>query len=126
MSPDILLKIKQSVTQNSGMNKKRIDLFLSLISHYKKDDIIYPGTLIRKLNINMKKAYELLELLEQQDILERNFEIYCSGCNKYTGAVYRTIKDIPDNLTCEGDCYEKIINPLEDTIIVYRIVTENE
>jgi len=104
------------------MNNKRIDIFLKILPLYNKDDIIYPGTLIRQLNINMKQAYQLLELLESMGVLERNFEIYCSGCNKYTGAVYRTIKEVPDDLLCE-EC-EKEINPLEDTIIVYRMLIE--
>lgn len=95
---------------------------MTLLKLYHEKDIIYPGVLIRKLNIKMKEAYQLLEFLESQNIVARNFEVYCSKCQKYTGAVYETLKEIPDDLICD-DCGNEL-DPFENTIIVYKVLID--
>ncbi|WP_215599067.1 hypothetical protein [Bacillus mycoides] len=104
------------------ISEKKIEVLLNLLSLYKIDDIIYPGLLIRKLNLKMNEVYIILETIESLNIIERNFEVYCSTGKKSTGAIYRTIRDIPSDLLCE-EC-GKEIDPMEDTIIVYRMLVK--
>jgi hypothetical protein len=117
--------IQASTSQSKPLiNNKRLEILIELLTKYSFGDIIYPGVLIRKLNLNMKEVYHLLELIWSLGIIERNFEVFCSKCQKYTGSVYETIKEIPHDYVCEECSSEIGLNPLENTIVVYRVLVE--
>jgi hypothetical protein len=109
-------------TKKVKMNNNQITKLLKLLSLYKNGEIIYPGVLIRKLNMKMKEVYKLLEEIATLGIIERNFEIHCISCKKYTGAIYETLKEIPLDSLCE-ECGAEL-DPMENTIIVYRVLVD--
>jgi hypothetical protein len=124
MSPDILLKIRKHLINSVEINEIKLNQFLGLLSRYKRGHIIHPGVFIRRLNITMKQVYKLLDEVKSLEIIEQNFEVYCYKCNKYTGDLYKTISQIPDDLICEN-CEEEL-NPLENTIVVYSVLVDDE
>ena len=121
MLQDVLLKIKIWLKESNLVSDAQLDTLVNLLRGYKKDRIIYPGTIKRHLGIDMKKAYEILNILLDHNLLEINFEIYCnqSGCEKFQNTIYKTINEIPNDLTCEYCGSE--INKTKDAIVIFRV-----
>ena len=44
---------------------------------FKPGNYVYPGVLIRELNIEMKMAYQILNLLKENGYLKEFYEVYC-------------------------------------------------
>ncbi|MED1602648.1 hypothetical protein [Alkalihalophilus marmarensis] len=106
------------------INPKRVDITINQLRFYKSGDIIYPGALIRKTNLSMKNVYILLESIESIGLIERNFEVFCPKCKRYTGDVYETLNQIPNELFC-GECGNELgIDPLDNTIVVYKVLVD--
>lgn len=101
------------------LNPEKLEKFLSIIQPYKKGEYIYPGTLIRQLNIPMAQAYAILETIKELGFVSINYEVYCFKCNKFTGHVFETISQLPEYIECE-EC-GKELNPLNDSIVVYKV-----
>ncbi|MCY8514599.1 hypothetical protein [Bacillus atrophaeus] len=122
MSPDILLKVKDKLTNNFKLTDKQTTDFLELFSRYKKGQLIYPGAFIRKTYLSMSVVYKILEDISSSGVLERNFEVFCPSCSRYTGGLFSTLKDIPEELECD-EC-ETPLNFLDNSLVVYKVVLD--
>lgn len=115
-----LLDLKKNLQSSRLLTEGNISKFIDLIERYNKGDWVYPGVLIRQLGITQMQAYQVLDMLKELDMLEVNYELYCHKCGQFKGPIYETIGQIPEELDCEC-CGEKL-NPLEDTIVIYRVL----
>ena len=97
-----------------------IDDFVDIMSHYNASEWVYPSVIHRKLQIDIKTVYELLEFLTAKNYLTPYLQIYCPNCKKYTGFYYKTIGEIPSEISCLNCDYE-ITNPINHAIVVYRV-----
>lgn len=124
MLPNILLEIEKTVKDTSLLSSDQLDKFLVLLKRYKKGEWLYPGVLIRKLDIPSSKTYKLLDILKDIGILEVNYELYCHKCNSFKGPIYETFSQMPNELFCEG-C-EAELTPLVNSIVIYKVINDGE
>ena len=89
---------------------------------YKVGDILYTGVIIRRTGLAMKDAYLLLDEIEALHIIEKAFEVHCPECQKYTGAIYHSLNDLPDDFFCD-ECENEFVFP-EGLLVVYRVIQE--
>ena len=73
------------------------------------------------MKYDIKDIYDALELLREAGYVEQYLEIYCPGCQCYTGQYYKTIGEVPDEIYCIN-CDEEIENPLEHASVIYRVL----
>jgi hypothetical protein len=85
-----------------------VGAFLNFLVKYKSGDYIYPSALHRRLGIDIKIIYEILE-------------IYCPNCSKFTGQCFNNVQDIPDEVNCLH-CGEDIEHSLKNAIVIYRML----
>ncbi|MGE7915299.1 hypothetical protein [Lysinibacillus xylanilyticus] len=107
------------------LNNKQKAALTRLFRAFKPGHIIYPGVLIRELNVEMKAAYQILNLLEGNGYLKAFYEIYCPYESKSTGIVYENILDlIGDDLI--KDCPEcgQSVNIQENNILIYKMLNQ--
>ncbi|WP_229521421.1 response regulator [Paenibacillus monticola] len=100
-----------------------MEKLLILLKKYSKGKTIYPGVLIRELNIDMTLAYKVLNEVMKLGFLTTNFEIYCHKCSKFTGGIYETIAEIPEEIEC--DEMGHILNPLNSSIVIFRVIRDD-
>ncbi|MDQ0186939.1 hypothetical protein ACFOST_17845 [Cytobacillus kochii] len=124
MLPNILLKIENSLKDKDILSIDELIKFMSLLRRYKKGEWLYPGVLIRKLNITSSKAYKVLEILKDMDVLEVNYELYCHTCNTFEGTIYETFSQMPTGHECEGCDTE--LQPLINSIVIYKVIFDGE
>ncbi|MEI4801290.1 hypothetical protein WAZ07_08105 [Bacillus sp. FJAT-51639] len=124
MLPNILLKIEEKLKENSLLSDSQLDKFMLLLKRYKKGEWLYPGVLIRKLNITSSNAYKLLDSLKDIGVLEVNYELYCHTCNTFEGTIYETFSQVPNDLHCEGCGIE--LKPLVNSIVIYKVIIDGE
>lgn len=124
MSPDILLSVREKLTNSKLLDKKQLDKFLDILKLYRTNKIIYPGVIIREVNIPVEKVYEVLGELVAIGILEMNYELYCHNCKHFKGKIYRSLASIPKELTCD-EC-DKDLNKLDDTILIFRVIADGK
>ena len=98
-----------------------VDTFIDFLAHYSSKDWIYPTAIHRKLKYDIKGIYDALELLREAGYVEQYLEIYCPGCQRYTGQYYKTIGEVPDEIYCIN-CDEEIENPLEHASVIYKVL----
>ncbi len=106
------------------LNQTQLDDLLELLKWYKKDELIYPGVVIRQLSVDSNVAYKVLEELRKIGIVEINYELYCHDCNKFYSEVYRRINEIPLEFSCEN-C-GSILPSMEHAIIIYRVINDGD
>lgn len=70
----------------------------------------------------MKNAYFLLDEIEDLHFIEKAFEVHCPKCQKYTGDIYYSLNDLPEEFLCE-DCENDFVFP-EGLLVVYRVIAE--
>lgn len=120
MLQNILLDIENLIKNSNLINKEEIEKFLSFIKWFNKGEYIYPGALIANLDISTETAYQLLRLLEKNNITSKSFEVYCHACREFKGKIFDSFSDVPDEMYC-SDCGKKL-DPINDTIVIYRII----
>lgn len=98
-----------------------ITAVIDFLGHYKSNQWLYPGTLHKKLRIDIKIVYEILEICVEEGVLEQYLVIYCPNCQRITEQRFKTIADIPEEVYC-SHCDEEIENPLEYAIVVYKVL----
>lgn len=98
-----------------------VGAFLNFLVKYKSGDYIYPSALHRRLGIDIKIIYEILELYVELGILEQWLEIYCPNCSKFTGQLFNNVQDIPDEVNCLH-CGKEIKHPLKNTVVIYKVL----
>lgn len=97
-----------------------IDAFVDFMNHYHECDWIYPSVIHRKLKLDIKIVYELMEFLADQNYLTVYLQIYCPNCQRYTGFSYKSISEIPREISCLNCDYE-ITDPIKHAVVVYRV-----
>lgn len=104
------------------LETEKLEKLQSLFKFYRQGQYIYPGVLIRHLNISMKKAYQILEAVRELGFIAPNYEVYCFSCSKFTGFSFETIGQLPEYIECE-EC-GKELDPLEESVVVYKVLTD--
>lgn len=122
MSPDYLLKIRRILSDNKILKSVYLDDFIQLIGKFKRDNVIYPGIFLRKLNVGSDIIYNVFEALERERILLKNFEIYCHICDRYNSKQYQHYSEIPKMIECES-CGEEVKRG-NSVIVVYRVIDD--
>lgn len=121
MLQDILITVKETLQKSAILNEYQIDQLIKNAKWWENGDRVYPGTIMAKINSDVNTTYDILDIIKQIGILEVNYEIYCSKCDRFKGKVYSALNQIPKELTC--DC-NHIIEPFNDTIVIYRVVND--
>ena len=93
LSEQLLIAHKDILDKNI-CSEKEIEDIIGFIESF-KGIYLYPRVLRRKFNIDMAKAYEILNELVRIGVLRLAFEIYCSDCDKFQNAVYDSLNEIP-------------------------------
>lgn len=104
------------------LSEEKTEELLLLISKYSEKDTIYPGAIIRKLNLTMKETYAILEKIRENGYLNLNYEVYCFSCSQFTGEVYKTISQMPEEIYCES-CHNEL-HPVENSIAIYKVKSD--
>ena len=118
-----LCNIIEILTVRENLNNYQVNQLKNQVKQWKKDKIIYPGMFKSKLNINISKAYDILEFLKSQKILERNYEVYCKECHRFKGVIIRTPSEYKQvNMYCDF-CNNELV-PLDDSIVIYRVIVD--
>ncbi|MBR9649461.1 response regulator [Clostridium tyrobutyricum] len=87
-----------------------------------KDQIVYPTYIKSLLYISYRETYEVLDIIKELGILEYNFEIYCSKCEKFQDfKILRSLNEFPEKLYCESG---HKLDPLKDTVLIYRVIKD--
>lgn len=109
-------------TSLKKLSPQKQNKLLKVFSIFKPNHIIYPGMVIRHSGLNMKEAYFLLDEIENLQIIEKAYEVYCPRCQKSTGEIYYSLNDVPDDFYCEScENYFDFPNGL---LVVYRVIRE--
>ena len=90
------------------------------LERYRSGRWIYPRAMHRSLKTSIKDVYEVLELCVEEGLLEQYLDIYCPFCQRFTGYIYKTIMDIPEELNCPH-CDNEIQDPSRHAVIIYRV-----
>lgn len=98
-----------------------VDNFVRFMGFYNHRDWVYPSAIHRKLKIDIKVVYEILEFLVTQGYIESYLQINCPNCQKYTGHYYKSIGEIPKVVYCPH-CDSEIIDPLKYAVLIYRVL----
>lgn len=101
---------------------QKLERFLTILEKYSKGRYIYPGVLIRELNIDMSVAYLVLNSLKNLGLLTINYEIYCHKCSKFTGGIFETISEIPEEIECNEMGH--VLHPLTSSIVVFKVIKD--
>ena len=115
--------IKEHLIKEKKFNISDVPLddILNFISeNYKKNTIIYPSVICRKFKIDVKSAYTILESGVSTGLFSNCLEVYCPYCNKFTGARFNSIADLPTEVYCDY-CDEKITDPIRHSVVIYKV-----
>lgn len=91
---------------------------LSFINGYKEGSFVYPRVIKRHFNIDGLETYKILEDLVDKNILQRSYQLQCSGCGHSDNIFYEALNQISDLSIC-GCCRSKM-NSIKDTIVFYK------
>lgn len=105
-----------------NLSPRKQKKLLEVLTYYNRRDILYPGVVIRHTALTMKDAYAFLDELEDLGIIHKAYEIHCPKCQKYTGEIYDSLNDIPNEFFCE-ECENNFIFP-NGILVVYRVISE--
>ena len=67
-----------------------LDSFLDFMKQYQSNDWIYPDAIHRKLGMEIKDIYGILEMCVDENIVEQYLNVYCPICQRFTGNIYKT------------------------------------
>lgn len=99
-----------------------LDLLSKQLKWYKKGEWVYPGVLVRKLNVSADRIYKIMELLKDNNIVEVNYEFYCHECNQFKIPIYSSFIDIPEASLCEK-CDTKL-SFKNNIIVIYKVIDD--
>ncbi len=69
---------------------------------------------------NLSNTYRILQILQKEGCLESYYELYCSHCQKSSGALIKYFSELPDTFECEI-CHEEL-SALENAILIYKVI----
>lgn len=98
---------------------------LNFLQNYSAGGWIYPCVIQDALALDIKVVYQVMDALEADSIVEQYLELHCPTCHRFPGLYYKTIGDIPEEISCPS-CGEKITNPLAHATVIYRLVQHPE
>lgn len=90
-------------------------------NHYQTGQLIYPDVLHRNFKISIVEAYDVMEVCVDAGLVEQCLEIYCPRCQKFTGNLYRSLFDIPEEINCVH-CDNEVEEPKEHAVIIYKVL----
>lgn len=114
MSQDLLERILINEIDIES-NKELIEF----LKKFKKDEFIYPSVIKRKFNLEDKQIYNILKLLEDENILKLYYEVFCGYCSKSL-KLYEYYSELEKTIFCD-DCEEESIT-LNNIKIIYKVV----
>lgn len=87
----------------SNFDEPAVDKLIDYITHFKKDNIIYPRMIKQHFAIDIQTVYLLLIIFTSYNILKIVNELYCKKCNKFqsTKPVSNASLFNKDDLVCE-------------------------
>lgn len=97
---------------------KSLETFLS---RYHTAQWIYPSAMQRELHLAIQDVYTVLEAGVMANVLEQNLEIYCPHCQRFVGVRYKTLYDIPEEISCVH-CDTEVEHPLQHAIVIYKVL----
>lgn len=106
-----------------NLNKRQREKLQTLLKLFKPEHYIYPGVLIRELNISMKDAYIILNSLTEENLLKEVYEISCPNENRSTGVLYENALELLNAepiLNCPT-C-DEVIDIRENNIAIYKVL----
>lgn len=107
------------------LNKHQRATLTRLFTLFKLGNYVYPGVLIREMNIEMNVAYQILDLLKENGYLKELYEVYCPHESKSIGKLYENLLDLlGDDLIQYCPACGQTINIQEDNLLIYQIVRE--
>jgi hypothetical protein len=107
------------------INEKRIDRLIDYMRTWVRGKIIYPSQIKSLLVIDYSEVYKLLEIIKDMGILEYSYEIYCSACEKFVEApILESLNEFPKEIYCDSGKHR--LNPLKDTILIFRVVSDGK
>ncbi|MBO5120657.1 MAG: hypothetical protein J6C28_03100 [Bacilli bacterium] len=109
--------LKKIFCDNLSVDMDKLAEFLEL---YEVNDYIYPSALKKYLNLSTEKTYEVLSLLEKEQILKMVFFVECFDCNRKVNE-YDELWKIKNDV-CD-ECENKLIFP-NNVKVVYKVVME--
>ena len=120
MLQNTLYNVKENLLKKCILNEKQVDLLIKNMKFWKVGKTIYPSQLKSLLYVDFKKVYEILEFIKKLGILEYNYEIYCSKCDKFIDSPpLKSLNQFPKDLYCDDN---HKLSPLTDTILIYKVI----
>lgn len=98
-----------------------IDSIIGFLGRYRSGEKIYPSAIHRELKISIVVAYEVLELISDNGLIDPWLEIYCPFCHRFTGYAYKTISELPEEVNCPH-CDNEVSNPGRHAVVIYRVL----
>jgi hypothetical protein len=123
MSPNLLSQIGEWIKDNNLADETTTNAFLNTLKNFSNGNYIYPGLIMRKLNLSTEKVYNLLNMLSDKYILKENYEIYCHFCSKYHHKFYEYYGDIPEYVECES-CFNKLVRS-QNVVVIYKVIKDD-
>lgn len=107
------------------LNKSQQATLSDLFKRFKTGSYIYPGMLIREMNIEMRVAYEILGLLKESGFLQELYEIYCPHESKSTGLIYDNLLDLvtDDQVKYCPECGQEV-DIKKNNILIYKLLKQ--
>lgn len=122
MSPIILDSVKMNLQKYTTINEFRQEVLIKDMKLWRKDTIIYPNRIKSLLRISYQEAYAVLDILKNMTLLEYNYEIYCSKCERFLDIPrLKSLNQFPEELFCEKGHQ---LRPFKDTVLVYKVIKD--
>lgn len=122
MLQTLLASTKAILINKYNMDQGSATEVINFLVNFKKGHWLYPGVLIRKFKLSITQTYELLEVMRNEGLLERYYELHCGKCQKSTGDVYKVLNEMPDTFYCES-C-DKEYPALENSVMIYKVLKD--
>lgn len=121
MSPNILLNVKERLLKNLTINEKRIDKLINNMNTWYVGKVIYPSQIKSLLLINYSEVYEILEIIKDFGVLEYNYELYCSRCERFVEfPILKSLNEFPESLYCDSGKHK--LDSFNDVILIFRVI----
>ena len=125
MLQSILLNVRESLEKNLKINNLRINILIENMKTWEKDKIIYPSQIKSLLLIDYSDVYRILDIIKNIGILEYNYEVYCSKCEKFVDTyLLNSLNQFPENLYCDSGKHK--LNPIDDVILIFKVIYDGK
>ena len=98
------------------------DAFVHFLDNYKAGEIVYPQAVSKAFGVSRAYAVSLLEQCCSYGVIRKQYEVICAyGCQRPSGVVVDSAKDLPEEVFCHN-CDRKIIHPEQHMVPIYKVV----